>query len=39
MLSFLSDKKIKNLLAIQEQCSRKLGKIRSKLKLLFGVYY
>ena len=32
-------KKIKNLLYIQEHCIRKLGKIWSELKLLFGVYY
>ena len=28
-----------NLLDIQEQCLRKLGKIRSELKLLYGIYY
>ena len=38
MLLFLSKKNL-NLLYIQEHCIRKLGKIRSELKLLFGVYY
>ena len=37
-LYFLSEKN-PNLLDIQEQCIRKLGKIRSELKLLSGVYY
>ena len=37
-LLFLREKN-QNLLDIQEQCIRKLGKIRSKPKLLFGVYY
>ena len=32
-------KKNQNLLDIQEHCIRKLGKIWSELKLLFGVYY
>ena len=32
-------KKNLNLLDIQEHCIRKLGKIRSELKLLFGVHY
>ena len=32
-------KKNPNLLDIQEHCICKLGKIQSKLKLLFGVYY
>ena len=31
-------KKNQNLLDLQEHCIRKLGKIRSELKLLFGVY-
>ena len=35
---FVSEKNL-NLLDIQEHCIRKLGKIRSELKLLFGVYY
>ena len=38
MLLFFSEKN-QNLLDIQEHCIRKLGKIRSELKLLFGVYY
>ena len=38
MLLFLSEKN-QNLLDIQEHYIRKLGKIRSELKLLFGVYY
>ena len=38
MLLFLSEKN-QNLLDIQEHCVRKLGKIWSELKLLFGVYY
>ena len=38
MLLFFSEKS-QNLLDIQEHCIRKLGKIRSELKLLFGVYY
>ena len=38
MLLFLSEKN-QNLLDMQEQCIRKLGKIQSELKLLFGVYY
>ena len=38
MLLFFSEKNL-NLLDIQEHCLRKLGKIRSELKLLFGVYY
>ena len=36
---FLVRKKNLNLLDIQEHCIHKLGKIRSALKLLFGVYY
>ena len=36
---FLSDFFFLNLLDIQEQCLRKLGKIRSELKLLYGIYY
>ena len=39
MLSFLSEKKKKNMLDIQKQCIHKLGKIQSELKFLFGVYY
>ena len=38
MLLFLSEKN-PNLLNTQEHCIRKLEKIWSKLKLLFGVYY
>ena len=38
MLLFFSEKN-QNLLDIQEHCIRKQGKIRSELKLLFGVYY
>ena len=38
MLLFLSEK-YQNLFDIQEHCICKLGKIRSELKLLFGVYY
>ena len=38
MLLFLHEKN-QNLLDIQEHFIRKLGKIRSELKLLFGVYY
>ena len=38
MLLFLSEKN-QYLLAIHEHCICKLGKIRSELKLLFGVYY
>ena len=38
MLLFFSEKN-QSLLDIQEHCIRKLGKIRSELKLLFGVYY
>ena len=38
MLLFFSEKN-QNLLDIQEHCIHKLGKIRSELKLLFGVYY
>ena len=38
MLLFLSEKN-PDLLDIQECCICKLGKIRSELKLLFGVYY
>ena len=38
MLLFFSEKNL-NLLDIQEHCIRKLGKIQSELKLLFGVYY
>ena len=38
MLLFLSEKN-QNLLDIQEYCIRKLGKIWSELKPLFGVYY
>ena len=33
------NEKNQNLLDIQEQCIRKLGKIQSELKLSFGVYY
>ena len=36
---FFSENKTKKLSDIQEHCICKLGKIRSKLKLLFGVYY
>ena len=36
MLLFLREKN-QNLLDIQEYCIRKLGKIQSELKLLFGV--
>ena len=38
ILLFFSEKN-PNLLGIQEHCIHKLGKIRSELKLLFGVYY
>ena len=38
MLLFFSEKN-QNLLGIQEHCVCKLGKIRTELKLLFGVYY
>ena len=38
MLLFFSAKN-QSLLDIQEYCIRKLGKIQSELKLLFGVYY
>jgi len=38
MVLFLSEKNL-NLLDIQEQCIRKLGKIQSELKFLSGVYY
>ena len=38
MLLCFSEKN-QNLLDIQEHCIRKLGKIRSELKHLFGVYY
>ena len=38
MLLFFSERNL-NLLDIQEHCIRKLGKIQSELKLLFGVYY
>ena len=38
ILLFLSEKN-QNQLDIQEHCIHKLGKTRSELKLLFGVYY
>ena len=38
MFIFFSDKN-QNQLGIREHCIHKLGKIRSELKLLFGVYY
>ena len=38
VLLFFSEKN-QNLLDIQQHCIRKLGKVRSELKLLFGVYY
>ena len=39
MLLFFSEKNQSLLDRIQEHCIHKLGKIRSELKLLFGVYY
>ena len=38
-VAFILHEKNPNLLDIQEQCTGKLGKIQSELKLLFGVYY